>query len=304
MAISTVNEIDDGRDGDDGITRSGGGVQHYTRIYRVITDSNTTEGEAVLLSASLPRLGAFYPYNSNAYLQRRIVRSTGFGKRVWIVTCSYSTERELSEDPTAEPADISWNTESYQEPFHKTIDDKPCANSAGDPFDPLPERDDPRVTATIIKNLVAVPVWIFQYRTAVNSAAFVIDGVGVEKGLAKVSSIQVGGEQTRNDIPYRVVTMQIQFKSPDEDEDGKEWHVSPLDAGFRQRNDKKELVNIKNQKLVEGSTTVYEDSNEDITAPVALDGQGKVEPNPTFDNAKYIHLKAYPELDFSVLPLV
>ncbi len=290
--MSTVNEIHNGRDGDDDLDS---GVQHYTRVFRVITDSNIVEAKDVLDLVDLPRIGTTYAQDTSATLQKRNASNQSFSKRVWLVTCSYSNAREQGEDPTADRAIVTWGTQAYQQVVYKDFNGLCVQNSAGDYYDPLPEKDDSRIVANISMNFSTIPTWILQYRDAVNDATFTLDGVFVPAGLAKISSIGIGEAQTRNTIPFRTLTMQMHFAMQavvGDPSRGNEWHIVVLDAGFRERG-----------PVPAGGGVAPMAEILNITAPVQLNGAGRVQANPTPANAIYRRFQVYPELDFSILPL-
>lgn len=282
MAVTSFEEIHNGRDGDDEISRRGG-VRRYTRVFRATTNNNDDDASVVLTSAPMP--GSRYPTDFSAYLRRRKANNQSFSKRVWIVTCAYSTQVELEEDPLNDPAEITWSTEQFQRPLVKDRDGKAVLNSAGDYFDPVAMRDDSRITATIRKNLAVVPSWILSYADAINADAFVLDGIEIATNVAKIQAVGVGPWEARNDIAYRVVSITMHFKSDT-------WVESIHDAGFRKRNNMGELVDIFN-------------SGDDgkPTTPVSLNGLGQAQDDPTPDNAKYRDFDVYDEQDFTVLPL-
>ena len=288
MSVYDAAEIHNGRDGDDEVAQRKG-VSRYTRVFRVTTTANTDAAAVVL--AAMPRLGAVYPGNPRAFLLRRRARNESFSKRVWIVTLAYSTEKELQEDPLADPAETEWNTEQFQRPVFKNKAGQGILNSAGDPPDPPAQRDDSRITAVTNKNLPTVPAWILAYRDAVNDAAFVLDGIAIPKGIAKMQAVRVSKWQERNDIRFRVVTMTMHFA----DTDDVDWPITFLDQGFREKIAGK-LFNIKNDPPPNGD-------GEEVTAPVPLDGNGVKLANPTPANAVFNDEYVYDLLDFSVLPL-
>jgi len=286
MSVLTFKEIHNGRDGDDD-----GKARRYTRVFRATTSSNSDDAAVVLLSA--PAYGAVYPADMAARCQRRGARNESFSKRIWIVTCNYSTERELQENPLQDAAEITWETDSGQKPVAKDRDGKAYLNSAGDPFDPPAMMDDSDWVANIQKNVAQVPAWFRTYKDAVNSDAFTLDGLDVEIGEAKLSNIRLGRWEERNDIRYRSLSMSIGIKEVDVANKKYGWMIETQDAGFHKKDPTDATKRVK-ITLADGS---------EPTAPVLLDGSGAVLANPSLDNAEFVRCNAYNAQPFSILPL-
>jgi len=286
MSVLTFKEIHNGRDGDDD-----GKARRYTRVFRATTDSNS-DGAAVVLG-NAPVYGAVYPGNLAARCRRRGARNESFSKRVWIITCNYSTEREIEENPLQDAAVITWDTDQFQKPVVKDRDGKAHLNSAGDPFDPPAMMDDSDWVANVQKNVAQVPAWFRTYRDAVNEDKFTLDGLSVAVGEAKLGHIRLGPWEERNDIRYRVLSMSVGIKQVDEANKKYGWMIESQDAGFRKidPDDATKRINITN------------DDGSEPTAPVLLDGAGGVLANPSFDNAEFVRSNAYNAKAFSLLPL-
>jgi len=288
MAVISFKEIHDGRDSETSVRGSSQRVttRRFTRVFRAVTNSNDDDGSVVKAYASCPRVGNLHPSDIGCWCQSVRARNESFSKTVWIVTALYSSEIEVSANPLSDPADIEWATEQFTRPYFKDRDGNWILNSAGDPFDPSVEGDDSRWVAVIQKNVSAVPTWILTYRDAVNAAACVIDGVNVGAGDAKIMALQISRWQERNDVKYRVLTLNIAV-----DEDG--WAKHTLDAGYRE---------------LDGTTgnrkNIHNDGDDELpSSPVSLDGAGSALANPTPATAVGITSNIYKEKDFSVLPL-
>jgi len=285
VSVISFKEIHSGRDGADELGAEQA-VRRYTRVFRAVTDSNTDEAATVLAYQSCPSLGSIYPHDISAYCRRVRARNESFSKRVWIVTCAYSSEYEREENPLADPAHITWNSEQFQRPCYEDRNGKAILNSAGDYFDPTIEADDSRWTVTVRKNLAWVPSWLLNYRDAVNSTSFQLDGITFSTGQAKMQAIQIGPWQERNDISFRVISMTMHLKREG-------WALRILDQGFREKDPQtRELSDITNDK----------DGNKP-TVPALLNGQGQALVDPTPENAVILSFDLYEERDFRFLPL-
>ena len=256
------------------------GVRSYTRVFKFkTTDKNDTAWD-IGSHVSSPRIGdVFY----DAWCQSITVTNTS-PYAGWTVTAEYSSERELATDPTNDPAVITVNTEQFQKVAETNISGDSVCNSAGDPFDPPYMMDDSRRVISVSKNMSGHPSWILSYADVVNSDTFVIKGITYAIGTGKVQRVSIGETQTRNGVPFVVVTLEIHCQR-----DG--WILRPLDAGFR-RKDGTTRVNITN-----------DGDGEQPTAPVPLDGSGGVLLNPTSATAVYGAYTIYTTAVFSALPL-
>lgn len=259
------------------------GSRSYTRTFKLKTTAQTERAYHVGSHASLPVIGELHPDDSTAWCVALHVDPTDPWKG-WTATAEYSTERELAEDPTADPALISWDSEQFQKPAIYSYAGTAIVNSAGDPFDPPNMMDDSRRIVTVIKNLAVVPAWILTYQDAVNSDSFVLDGVTIGIGLAKMQRVAVGEEQRRNGTLFRTVTFSIHLEK-----DG--WLLEPLDAGFRE--------------IVSGERINILNDGDDLqpSAPVPLNGSGVHLTNPTAATAVFLSFVVYETKAFSSLPL-
>lgn len=258
------------------------GVRTYTRELIFTSDTPNDDEVTVGNQPQVPAIGSSHPNDLFAWLQS--IEVDNYAPYAgWKVTLNYSSERELSEDPTQDPALTEWDGEQYQRPLVVDKDGDIVCNSAGDPFDPPIMRDDSRLISTTVKNMASVPTWIMAYADAVNSDAFTLDGFSVGVGQAKMQRPRVSKPQIRNNIQFREVTFVIQYR-----EEG--WLSEPLDVGFRK---------------LDGSARVnITDNNGDfVTAPVPLDGAGDVLADPSPTNNVTLSFTQYTTLPFSALPL-
>lgn len=217
MAITSVNEIQDGRDGSQNID----GVCTYTRSFRVITSDVYDEAEQILHDGRLPMVGSPYPYNANAYLESRDISQDGQTKRFWTVTCKYTTKRntpngtQKNENPYFDPSEISWTTKKKQVPATTDAWGYPVVNSAGQEFQTPPEKEQVYLSCVYKRNVLAVSSAIFSLVDTINASAVIIDGIPFAAGYCLLDDISVGGWKVRNDIWYREVTINIVIESND-----------------------------------------------------------------------------------------
>lgn len=280
MAITYKGEIPAGRQG-----RNSLGIRTYQRQFRLVTDSRSDGPYAIGSHASLPRIGSVHPEDASAWC-RELTVDNDEPYVGWTVTANYSSERELSETPTSDPAVITWDSEQFQKPLIQDKDGDAVVNSAGDFFDPPAMMDDSRRVVTVQKNLTAVPAWILDYQDAVNSDSFSVDGVTIAIGTAKMQRVSVGAEDIRNGIAFRQVTFTMHLQR-----DG--WDMQILDAGFR--------------RIDPGDSTkriaISLDDGTEPATPALLDGSGGLLSNPTPANAVFKTFSVYKTRTFSSLPL-
>jgi len=277
MTATLDFELSDARQGKN--TR---GVRSYTRVFRVVTDSQSDGPYVVGSATGLPLIGSVHNEDPGAWCYELTPENTD-PWRGWTVSALYDSVQELNENPLNEPAVIEWDGENFDEALVVDRNGHAVLNSAGDPFENA-MRERTRRVVMVMKNVDAVPTWMLDAEDAVNDAMFTLDGFFIPANKAKIGAPKLGRWQTRNGTRYREMHLMIKLNK-----DG--WNFKPLDAGFRFRNGANELVRITS------------DDGTDITTPVCLDGSGAVLSDPTPSTAVYGDVEQYPEFDFSTLPL-
>lgn len=261
------------------------GVRTYTRVFKLKSDSKADGPYTVGSAIGLPLIGSRHNEDFAAYCTT-LTPTNNEPWAGWIVTAEYSSALEMDIYPQNDPISITWSTEQYQIVATKDRNGKPILNSAGDYFsDPPPMMDVSRRIVTIEKNMMFVPSWILETQDCVNSANFLLDGIVIGAGKAKIQRVSVGPKEQRNSAPFRRVTIEIHLQKNG-------WDLEPLDAGFRKRDAENKLVKITS----DGDGT-------DVTTPVLLDGTGDVLVDPTPDNAVYGSFNVYSTFNFALLPL-
>lgn len=289
MAVISVRKLWQDRAG----KANAKGVRRYTESWRVETNNKNegavTVGAGFTLSTGIG-YGSTYHEDSGAWLQDLDPRQEKFSPTVWIVTCSYSSERETATDPTTEPAIITWGGEQFQKPAVFDRNGDAIVNSAGDFFEDPPQMDDSRITAQIQKNVEAVPSWLLDYRDSVNSGIFMLDGIAIGIGVAKLQPPTIGQEQVRNGYVFRQLTLNMHFR-----DEG--WAVRPLDQGYH------EIGDLITPGDGEARVKMLNADGTEPSRPILLDGNGARLENPNPTNAVFLEFDVYKERDFSVLPL-
>ena len=276
MTITYRGELAEGRE-----ATNLKGVRTYTRVFIFTSSVDTEDAYDVGSHASAPVIGGAF---EDAWCISSNVRCVS-GRFGWHITAQYSSELELATNPVNDPAKITVSTEQFQRPIIADRLGQSVCNSAGDPFDPQEAMDDSRRVISIQKNVAAHPSWILSMQDTVNSDAFTVRGIVYAIGTGKIQRVSISEEQSRNGTTYFVLSYEIYCRR-----DG--WLYEPLDAGFRELNDDGDLVNIVNA----GDTL-------QPSAPVPLDGSGKVLANPSLTNNVFRSYVIYPTASYASLPL-
>lgn len=223
MAVIRISETYEGREGGTSLngTKS---VRKHTRVFRAWTNSQyDTDWE---VCAALPPIGAVHPKDPYAFLCDKKAVNESNSKFLWRATLQYTTERQRAENPLMDPATFEWDTDTTQVPFYWDKDGYPILNTAGDYF-VEPIKDEVSLwTVTVTKNLPWVPGWIGAYRDAVNSDSFLLDGIVVPVGCAKIKKIRISKIQTRNDYQYRELQLTVKLQD--------DWKKTILSTGLFQ----------------------------------------------------------------------
>lgn len=266
--------------------KSQNGIITATRTFQVKVDRG--DGELVVGNApGIPREGSQHPELLTAYCNSVELDQQDNGVE-WFVVCQYSSEREMNEDPTLDPVEISWDGEIYTEAIYEDINGDAIVNSAGDYFvDPSPTKEKSHLIASIVAQVSNVPAWVLTYRDVVNDAAITIDGLAVDAKKAFIQRPKISKKQYRNDIEYRTISYDVHIHP-----DG--WKLRPMDVGFRAKN--ADAYGTQREQIVNDG------DGEEPTTPVPLDGSGYVLSDPTPSTVVFLDFDIHEAKDFSALP--
>lgn len=267
------------------------GTRSYEELYRIIT--NDPFESAATIRAAVPLPYTPYPDDPVAVVKKRSARRADDSRLIWEVTVEYSYDSTEPEEPEANPLSrqpkIRWTSALVNKAVVRDIDGDAVVNSAGDYFDPPPEADYPRWTATIQFNAATVPVGILSYAGARNNAAVVIDGVSVSEERARITSLDIGEVQEENGISFRSITLAVECRDDGDDS----FDLEPLDQGFR----------FKDGTTLKDILIEDEDGKKNRpSAPVLLDGAGAVLANPSSSSAVFLNFVVVRSLDLTVFP--
>ena len=298
MAVTSVKELP-GRDAsfNDSFERE------YRRTFQVITNDRTDGPIGIASAILVPSL--FTPYSllvgnefdNGARVTRIEPRQDPDFPMMWEVTVTYSTlskeESQENENPLLRPAEISMTPETFREPATGTFRDEINAedkqfgsgltNSAGELFDPPPEKDVSRPVLTIVRNELNVfPITLMDFADAVNLDTF----LGAQPRQLKMAAPQFI-RQHENDQAFWQVTYVMSFKR-------ETWDL--------------QLLNHGSYHLNSGSTKRTDFFNEDgrpILGNLTTDGLKLADGLPeTFSRFKVQKQKSFASLGLtSSLPL-
>lgn len=272
------------------------------RHFIVKTDAVTDDDTVVLAYASVPDPGDVHPNDATMVVTEVAAKPRDGDAKLWDVDVAYNTSTAIfgfrpddwqaslnyNTTPTARKPSITFSTGFREVEVYQAFDyvtglrNQPIVNSAGQSFDPQPTMQRPTFTLTVVKNqLLFDPIQAAAYAGAVNSDDWTINEDPLIKLLPGLGRIRIDA-QTVSEAGgfYWVVTYTI-------DIDSEGWNLKPLDQGLAKRDDNDRLVVVR-----DANNTAY-------TAPVNLDGQGRVLPDvldPVFHD-----FRVYPELPFAAL---
>ena len=259
-----------------------GGIWTRSRSWLVQTSLKTDRENIVMGALGLPAYADKHPADIFSFAKTISYSQKSESPLAWVVTCGYSSELELNEDPELDEPSISWDSEIYQQPIFKDVSGNSILNSAGDYFtDPMPTRESAHLIAKISANVSSVPAWALSYQNAVNADAIKIGGLVIASRLAKMQRLSIGPKQKRGSYPFYTVSFEIHLQLEG-------WHLEPLDAGFYQ--------------IVAGEREPCKIGGSEVTMPVTLNGAGVQLELPTPETSVYGNFQIYNEYDLSVLP--
>ena len=291
----------------------------YTRTFRVRVDSPSDNLQSIYnaTSGQLPRYLEPHPDNVFATCRSMPAKQPTKHWQWWEFRAEYTTapltneERERKEqNPINRKARISWSRNRYAEPTVKDRFGKAILNSAGDYYDPPPERLTGYWVATVKKNVGQIPTWLLDYDNVVNQSSFSIQGRQVLPRCALFVPGSISDEQEENGVRFYELTYELEFRrkpdipgsqilSPDTKKPVSTFgghDLITLDQGLRYAVTEGNVLDI-------GVFNIKDDNGDDITSPAPLDGKGGKLDQPAPDTVFYFAYEIYRPVDFSVLPL-
>lgn len=205
----------------------------------------------------------------------------------WLFKLRYSNQPSGGVDPNPNPLDrdpeVRWSGETETRSIFMDFSATPAPiqNSAGEPFDSLPQRDFGELTIHYTRN-EASPNFatLYEYMHVVNDSAFTIDGQSIPERFAKVH-IEDAPKLVENGVTFYRVTYVVKLRAGG-------WNPTKvLDVGYS------ELLPL-------GRAPIVDDDGTAIRKPWPLDGDGLKTAEPTGPPAE-LEFQFYEEKDFGVL---
>jgi hypothetical protein len=276
MAVESIREIWRGRDADGQLDDT-----RYTRVFRIWTTSGADDATVVGAALALPPWnifpGAVHPNDPRAFCVGARPQND-LGPKGWICAATFSTKRELAQDPTDDDIEISFDEEDIDVPVIKDRDGEAVLNSAGDyPSEPIMAQDSILI-CKIDLNVAAWPSYLRAYRKTINQDQFKIEDLTIDAKHARVRRISIGKKRYRASNAYRSLSIELAILDNDEDD----WEIRFLDQGYRRKTGAGKLETI----TLDGDGT-------EPTTPVLLDGSGDVLASPTPATAVFREAKFY-----------
>jgi hypothetical protein len=285
-------------------------VRTHVQVYRVKTNSPTDT--SYMIQSSFPAIGTQHPNDTAAYLTGCDPQRHDKSKMVWLVTLTYSTERQRDTNPANDPVDIEWDTDIAVEPFLFDRDGNPMLNSAGDHYGEAIKGEKSTWTVVCTSNQTQIPSWIDGYKNAVNSDSCTIDGVTFDPGQCKIKKLHISRWQNRGTYRYRVlsITIKITDNPTVNTKDGLTqvdgWSRNVIDEGLHCLED-----SVFPDETLTLNGPCFDDNGNIVHKAAALDGTGyqlfgdmtKKSGPPTSDQIVYNSFNLYNAKPFNSLPL-
>jgi hypothetical protein len=288
------------------------GFTTYTQKWQVFTDARSDGPKTVKAYPDLPKRGDNYsiPGGESAEFAAFTGRTVDLASeeetlKKWWVTVTFSdnpgegSDKDPEQppgDPELEPAVLETYAVKGKQALLYDLDGQMIASSAGEPYDPVQERDDTNYMLRISRNQSSVdPAFYALYRDAINSDPF----FGCEPETVKVETpgaiqkLYAGGRK------YYRVTWEFSIRSGEVEFLGNKdnWRLWIVDYGMYAL-----VGDAPNKKLV----ALKDLEGKPLTAPRLLNNGGVV--NPVGDPPQIRLLtaggyKIYRPLPFSALGL-
>lgn len=204
------------------------GQRVLQRVYQLEVSERITEAEAdayvrdtgtgypgLAIGSAYPDLGG-----DGAILTSVVVEDDAIDGRSWKVTAQWSSPSSggLGDDPFSRPAEFEWSSDRGTENVFTDYAGDEIVNTAGFPFDSLPQREVAYVqvqmtrneTTTFFRSTVLPLMGFFGY--AVNTDSFTIDGVSIGALKARLL-IRSASKITEGTVTFYRVTYVVQLRN-------------------------------------------------------------------------------------------
>jgi len=264
-------------------------VRTFQAIYHVKCNSINEDPNTILAHPSLPTLApvSTWPTDAGSLLVDRDPQQDMDRPDHWVVTLSYTSSPDIrkpddvAENPLLRPAVIERSPCQRQRIFTVDVDNNLIKNTAGDLFNPPPEREEHAPSLTITKNMLNWPYaaeLAFTDAINVNPITYVSRGIGYGARLVKCNGFS-GKESYENGFNFWAVSVALEVNW-----DG--WNKDKLNCGFNEKID-----------VAPFFRHIKDAGGAEVTEPKMLDSLGHYDPASTLS----IPCKSYREVAFADL---
>lgn len=249
-----------------GTAQLGISQRSYTRVWQVESDATITH-PAIAVGVVPVAVGSLFPYDTLAFCKQIAAdyEDINATRRRVLVTANYETgsggdEKVEDENPLNDRPDIRWGSRTVRLPVRFDINGQPIQNSAGQPFDPLPEEDFQILIYEYSHNIAVYSEFNAKnYRGAINSDNFTLAGLPLEPYQARITTISAQNAE-RNGIRYWRESVVVEIVD--------DWRLTLVDEGL-----------MKKSGIAGGpGDPHYIGGGQDVVTPI-LDANG----NPIFE---------------------
>ncbi len=262
------------------------------KVFRVVMTDPANDDAVTAYSANdgttaIPDIGDEFKAGSAAKAKSKSASRVSEGL-AYDVTVSYSSKSrdypQTVENPKTRPWEYSYDDQTISEQFFFDETDEtplPMANSAGEPFDTLPEREVTIGQLTITRNTDSFSDSTAQsYRGKVNDAAVTINGVTYLAGTLRLRTWSARGPLVENGFTYWQEVITLAKRADGFDQKWEDRGYSELSSG--------KLIPIRNE------------AGDQVVKAWPLNGAGAKKPNAT-DTPAVLTRKPYATADLSFL---
>ncbi|MCE9553418.1 MAG: hypothetical protein K8T91_08595 [Planctomycetes bacterium] len=217
--------------------RESGGARTAEETYLVKADAALSTVAAETASAggvSIPAIGAGHTDDPERKVTNVSAEHKDGHPMICEVKVEYSTAEanadgsDKQENPLDRPPDIDWGGSDVTESYFRDTADNPVVTSAGEPFENFLERERGERILTVTRNEAALDINLLEdYKHAVNSDQFVIDGVPIPAGMAKMGTA-TAKRSRENETDYYAITYPIKLNKAG-------WKHKVDDRGFNEK---------------------------------------------------------------------
>ncbi|HQY87848.1 MAG TPA: hypothetical protein PK402_04265 [Tepidisphaeraceae bacterium] len=190
-------------------------IRQAVRVFMVRASERTdpvvverAESETI----DIPVLGDAHPSDSSLKVRNTKADPADDTCMLFVVTVRYD-ENVWLENPLSMPTQVSYDDQSCDEGYYKDCSGTPklAINTAGDPFEELPQRQRSITVITLEKNVAHTTNYssYAALRNIVNSDSTTIDGQAYAAGELYVQKISLGKIQTLNSVQFRTLTSTV-----------------------------------------------------------------------------------------------